>query len=80
MPSQLYGLSKLSWITNSYVGDNASYIASTKIPALENIFDRNFKDSSIEQVFQDIAQIIEDPSITKVGTRTNRIHKFLQSI
>ena len=65
-PSQLYGLSKLSWITNSYEGENASYIASTKIPALEDIFDIDFKSSSLEQVSQDIALIMKEPSISKM--------------
>jgi len=66
MPSQLYGLSKLSWITNSYEGENASYIASTKIPALEDIFDRDYKSLSLEQVSQDIALILKDPSVAKM--------------
>ena len=65
-PRQLYGLSKLSWITNSYEGENANYIASTKIPALEDIFDNNYKDLSLEQVSQDIALITEDASIAKM--------------
>lgn len=65
-PSQIYGLSKLSWITNSYEGENASYIASTKIPALGNIFNKDYKSLSLEQVAQDIAVIINDPSIVKM--------------
>ena len=65
-PNQIYGLSKLSWITNSYEGENASYIASTKIPALENIFDKDYKTSSIEQISQDIAKILNDSSIAKM--------------
>lgn len=65
-PSQLYGLTKLSWITNSYEGENASYITSTKIPALENIFSRNYKSLSLEKVSQDIALILKDPSIEKM--------------
>ena len=65
-PNQIYGLSKLSWITNSYEGENASYIASTKIPALENIFNKDYKTSSIEQISQDIAVILNDSSIAKM--------------
>ena len=34
VPEKLYALGKLTWITKSYEGDNPSYIASTKIPAL----------------------------------------------
>lgn len=65
-PTQLYGLSKLSWITNSYEGENASYIRSTKIPALEDIFSRDYKSLSLEQVSQDVAQILKDTSIAKM--------------
>lgn len=65
-PNQLYGLSKLSWITNSYEGENASYITSTKIPALEDVFSRNYESLSLEQVSQDIALILKDSSIEKM--------------
>jgi len=65
-PSQIYGLSKLSWITNSYEGENASYIASTKIPALGNVFNKDYTSLSLEQVAQDIAVIINDPAIVKM--------------
>lgn len=65
-PSQLYGLSKLSWITSGDESENASYIASTKIPAFGDIFDQSFEDSSLEQVSQEIALITEDPSIAKM--------------
>ncbi len=64
--SQLYGLSKLSWITNSYEGENASYIVSTKIPALGNIFNKDYNSSSLEQVSQDIAEILHDTSVAKM--------------
>jgi hypothetical protein len=33
-PEQLFGLSKLAWITVSHIGESAGYIRSTKIPAL----------------------------------------------
>ena len=65
-PSQLYGLSKLSWITNSYEGENASYIASTKIPALESVFDKDYKSLSLEQVSKDVADILNDASVIKM--------------
>lgn len=35
---QLYGLCKLTWITRDFLDDDAGYIASTKLPALKNIF------------------------------------------
>lgn len=65
-PSQLYGLTNLSWITNSYEGENASYIKSTKIPAFESIFGKNYKSLSLEQVAKDIAVSLNDYSITKL--------------
>ncbi len=61
-PKQLYGLSKLSWITNSFEGENASYIKSTKIPALEDIFNINFQSSSLEEISEDIATILNNTS------------------
>ncbi|MGI2947474.1 hypothetical protein INT50_08905 [Vibrio diabolicus] len=61
---QLYGLSKLSWITNSYEGENASYISSTKIPALAAIFNRDYKKVSIDEVAKDVADILQDSNIT----------------
>ncbi len=65
-PTQLYGLSKLSWITDSYEGENASYITSTKIPALEDIFGRSYKSISLEQVSYAIASILKDSSVVKM--------------
>ncbi len=65
-PIQLYGLSKLSWITDNYEGKNASYIASTKIPALESIFDKDFKSLSLAEVSLEISSILDDPSISKL--------------
>lgn len=65
-PRQLYGLTKLSWITNSYDGENANYIISTKIPAFEDIFNRDYKSSSLRQVSQDVALILNDSSVAKM--------------
>ncbi len=60
---QLYGLSKLSWITNSYEGENASYISSTKIPALAAVFNRDYDKASINHVAKDIKEITKDSTI-----------------
>ena len=60
---QLYGLSKLAWITNSYEGDSAAYIRSTKIPALADILERDYSSLSLEQVAEDIAEILKDNSL-----------------
>jgi len=62
-PTQLYGLSKLSWLTKSYEPKNASYIRTTKIPALEDIFGRDFKSLSLEQISQEVALIVKDSTI-----------------
>lgn len=52
---QLYGLSKISWITNSDEGDAAAYIVSTKIPALSDVIGADFSNNSLEQVAQIIS-------------------------
>jgi len=65
-PRQLYGLSKLSWITNSYEGGKASYIKSTKIPALGDIFDRDFTSLSLKEVSQYIALTLKDESVANI--------------
>lgn len=62
-PVQLHGLSKLSWITQSYKTDNAGYIASTKIPAFEAIFGKSYINHSLEEVAIDIAEILNDDSV-----------------
>mgnify|MGYP003635528934 CR=1 FL=1 len=66
-PTQIYGLSKLSWITNSYEGENASYISSTKIPALENIFNCSFQDLSHDEVYKKIGVIIGDEAVSQLA-------------
>jgi len=53
---QIYGLSKLAWITNSYEGDSAAYIASTKIPALGDVVGEDFSNSSLKQVAKVISR------------------------
>ena len=78
-PRQLYGLSKLSWITNSYEGGSASYIKSTKIPALGDIFDRDFKSLSLKEVSQDIALILEDTSVAKVVQKHTGFTNFYKA-
>lgn len=62
-PTQLHGLSKLSWITQSYKTDNAGYIASTKIPAFEAIFGKSYINYSLKEVAIDIAEILNDDSV-----------------
>jgi|GEM_PF-843727 hypothetical protein len=59
-PEQLFGLCKLTWITNNCDIENAPYIRSTKIPALGLIFERDFPNDSIQQVAEEISEILED--------------------
>jgi len=63
---QLYGLSKLTWITNSYEGDSAAYIRSTKIPALAKIFGKDYSYLSLKQVAEDAAAILKDDSLKEL--------------
>jgi len=57
-PGQLYGLCKLTWITNSFDGEDAGYIYSTKIPALGLIFQKDYSKSSLKNVATDISNIL----------------------
>ncbi|MCK0509562.1 hypothetical protein [Aromatoleum buckelii] len=60
---QIYGLSKLAWITNSYEGESAAYIASTKIPALGDVIGADFSNSSLKQVAEVISRQYGDASL-----------------
>ncbi len=59
---QIYGLSKLSWITDSYDGDSAKYISSTKIPALSDIFGIALPKEDLAKTSKIISSKIDDPS------------------
>jgi len=60
---QLYGLSKLAWITNSYKGDTAAYIDSTKIPALGDVLGADLSNNSLNQVANRIAEQLGDATL-----------------
>lgn len=62
-PRKLYGLSKLSWITDSYEDDAAAYIRSTKIPALADIFEEDYATASLQEVASDIARKLDSPMV-----------------
>ncbi|MBU3017980.1 hypothetical protein KO519_09805 [Paraglaciecola agarilytica] len=62
-PAQLYGLSKLSWITKNNKDLDASYILSTKIPALGAIFSRDYNGANITEVAKDIERITRNSNI-----------------
>lgn len=60
LSEQIYGLCKLTWITNSYSGTNPAYIKSTKIPALSSIFQTDFSEVPIEKVAKEISYILDN--------------------
>lgn len=60
---QLYGLSKLAWITNSYAGDNPAYIKSTKIPALCDVLQADFSNANLEEVALKVVRITSQDSV-----------------
>jgi hypothetical protein len=66
LPEQLYGLCRLTWITNGHDVDNLTYIKSTKIPALGFIFQKDFSDKTIVEVAEEISKILVQPDISKL--------------
>ena len=66
LPAQIHGLCKLTWITNSYEGENPAYIHSTKIPALGQIFQRDYSDATLNDIAADISDFIGIPSSKKL--------------
>ncbi|SCY08557.1 hypothetical protein [Thiohalorhabdus denitrificans] len=83
-PSQLLGLSKLAWISDSYEGSNASYIRSTKIPALESILGANYSGLGLTDVAADVAEKLNDPSAEELVAHhtgfTNFYNAFRNSV
>jgi hypothetical protein len=62
-PRQLYGLSMLAWITDSFDGDNAGYISSTKIPALGNVLRSDFLGMKLSEVASITSSETRDASL-----------------
>ncbi len=52
---RLYGLCRLTWITESYRTKDASYIRSTKIPALGDALQRDFSGQTLDEVATSVA-------------------------
>lgn len=63
---QLYALSKLSWITDSYEGSNASYIVSTKIPALGELIGKTYDRRT---TLQTVARDVQDETGNQVAAK-----------
>ncbi|MCY1166796.1 hypothetical protein D9M73_67460 [compost metagenome] len=61
--NRLYGLCRLTWITDSFEGTRAAYIRSTKIPALGDALQRNFTGQTIEEVANDVAAQLDMPEL-----------------
>lgn len=61
-PNQLYGLCKLTWITRNFDDQDAAYIRSTKIPALAEVFTKNYSKASLGAVAADIAKTLGNES------------------
>ena len=77
--SQLLGLAKLAWITNSYEGRNASYIRRTKIPALADILDTDYAGYDLADVARDIASQLNDKSARKLVAAHTGFTNFYNS-
>lgn len=65
-PIQIYGLCKLTWITASHSGADASYIRSTKIPALSDIFSQDYSRNSLQEIALELAGILNAPEAEKL--------------
>lgn len=60
-PIQIYGLCKLTWITANHSGADASYIRSTKIPALSDIFSQDYSRFSLQEIASELAGVLNAP-------------------
>jgi hypothetical protein len=66
VPEQLHGLCRLTWITSNNHGPDAPYVASTKIPALESILQKQRGESTLAGVAEDAAQWTGSPQTKKL--------------
>ncbi|MCX7066919.1 MAG: hypothetical protein NTW85_04400 [Methylococcales bacterium] len=65
-PEHLYGLCKLTWITDGRNVDNLTYVKNAKIPALGLIFQKDFSDKTIVEVAEEISKILDQPDVNKL--------------
>ena len=65
-PIQIYGICKLTWITTSHSGADASYIRSTKIPALSDIFNRDYSRNSLQEIALELAGVLNSPEAERL--------------
>lgn len=65
-PDQLYGICKLTWITENSSSNAAPYIRSTKIPALGLIFKQDFSGLELDEVAERVAGLLRNPEALRV--------------
>lgn len=63
---QLFGLCRLTWITNAYDGDNPAYIRSTKIPALADALGIDLDGLTLTEVAEQVALTTGDPDAAQL--------------
>jgi hypothetical protein len=78
-PDQLYGLCKLTWITNNSLPVDAPYILSTKIPALGEVFEEDFSGLTLPQVAARIAAALKNPDAVEIVQRHTGFTNFYKA-
>lgn len=82
-PNQLYGLCKLTWLTRNHEYLGTSYIKSTKLPALGEIFGRDFSRTTLTTVADEIASMsgVKEikPLVLRATGFTNLYNAYRQS-
>jgi hypothetical protein len=63
---QLLGLCRLTWITDSYEGENPAYIRSTKIPALAEALGINLDGLTLSEAADEVAMATGDPEVAQL--------------
>ncbi|HEX3665382.1 MAG TPA: hypothetical protein VHU23_09135 [Rhizomicrobium sp.] len=61
-PVQLFGLVWLTWTTASHVNED-TYVRSVKIPALGQIFGRDYSRSNLAEAAQDVSRQMADAKV-----------------
>ncbi|WP_312589916.1 hypothetical protein [Comamonas terrigena] len=61
--NRLYGLCRLTWITEAYDAEHPAYIRSTKIPALGDALHQNFTGRTLDEVANEVATQLERPEL-----------------
>lgn len=78
-PENLYGIGKLTWITNSYEGDNPAYISSTKIPALGEAIGVEFGSQSLAEVARICSEIMRSEHVEQLVLRHTGFTNFYKA-